>query len=414
MGDFGSEQTLAELRRAQQFHDRVSKGMRFATPVLVIGLALSSLRTDPQPTMSGHGLVVGCGWIAFVIGTALGAIWRRRGWVQSALLSVGFAGGVTLVLVQPHGIGLLGVFVTAGVALWRRLDRVTLIALTLVVGATVVSWLVRGQAHADGRVVAIVALACMTALVMLARQFRVATERAEKFVLLAERTRVAEIRLAALTEKETVARDMHDVLAHSLSGLMLQLEAARLLATNDPADPRLPEAIDTARQLAVMGFDEAKGAIGTLRSEGTQQPEQAIETLTARFQRTSGIPSIVTILGRRRPVSAQANLAMYRVVQEALTNAARHANPDRIDVTINFGPESLLLRVEDYNERPADSEQPGFLASEPPIPGNDALALRGVSGYGLQGMRERAALLGGALSTSRTGHGFVVEMSVPL
>ena len=123
--------------------------------------------------------------------------------------------------------------------------------------------------------------------------------------------------------------------------------------------------------------------------------------LTIDFESTTGIPCSLTVTGTSRALAPDAGLALYRVAQEALTNAAKHASPDSVRVELGYGPEHTTLRVEDRAER-----CPEALARHGPPHGSGP-------GYGLNGMRERAELLGGSLAAWATGHGFAVELTVP-
>jgi signal transduction histidine kinase len=204
-------------------------------------------------------------------------------------------------------------------------------------------------------------------------------------------------RAAALGERQRLAREMHDVLAHSLSGLMLQLEGARMLATENPADPRLPEIIERAHHLGKSGLEEARRAIGMLRDDDLPGPEQ-LATLASQFERDSGIACHLTVTGETRELDSDARLALYRVAQEALTNIRKHARTDRVDIKLAYADGRTSLTVEDFG-----SGGGGL----PPVSGNAG------GGYGLTGMRERAELLGGSLQAGPTARGFRVELEVP-
>jgi signal transduction histidine kinase len=187
---------------------------------------------------------------------------------------------------------------------------------------------------------------------------------------------------------------MHDVLAHSLSGLILQLEAARMLAARDPADPRLQSAVDRAHQLGRSGLEEARRAIGMLRDDELPGPER-LAGLAAQFQQDRDIPCRLTVSGEAYPLGSEARLAVYRVAQEALTNITKHTHPVRVELRLGYEPSTVRLTVQDFTTAgPAPAE-----------PATD--------GYGLTGMRERAELLGGTLTTSATAGGFRVELAVP-
>jgi signal transduction histidine kinase len=124
-----------------------------------------------------------------------------------------------------------------------------------------------------------------------------------------EQTRDAQVRAAALGERQHLAREMHDVLAHSLSGLVLQLEGARMLAAQSPADPRLGGVIDRAHHLAKTGLQEARWAIGMLRDEELPGPER-LAALVEEFERDSGIPSTLTVTGQQRDLGSGTRLAL--------------------------------------------------------------------------------------------------------
>jgi signal transduction histidine kinase len=194
---------------------------------------------------------------------------------------------------------------------------------------------------------------------------------------------------------------MHDVLAHSLSGLLLQLEGARMLAVDNPRDPRLPELIERAHHLGRAGLDEARQAIGTLRGDELPGPER-LAGLADEFERDCAVPCRFSVSGRAYELGSEARLAMYRVAQEALTNIAKHATPDRVEVHLSYAPDATRLVVEDFaSGRPASSADGGVGRAGD------------TGGYGLAGMRERAELLGGTLVATTTDSGFRVELGVP-
>jgi signal transduction histidine kinase len=234
---------------------------------------------------------------------------------------------------------------------------------------------------------------------VLARRIGAGNIQTERLLVELEQTRGAEVRAAALAERQRLAREMHDVLAHSLSRLALQLEGARLLADTDPADPRLGGLLERAHNLARTGVQEARWAIGMLRDDELPGPER-LAALVADFGQDSGVASRFTVTGEERPLVVGTRLALLRVTQEALTNVRKHAKAERVEVVLGYQPDGVELTIEDF-------AGPGGAAA--PAGGGGGPA----SGYGLTGMAERAELLGGTLRAARTGGGFRVAMWVP-
>jgi signal transduction histidine kinase len=210
-------------------------------------------------------------------------------------------------------------------------------------------------------------------------------------------SRAAEARAAVSAERGRIAREMHDVLAHSLSALALQLESTRLLARDRDVDPEVSRAIDQAHSLAAGGLDDARRAIAAARGDELPGPER-LEALAGAFGDQSGLPVAVEVHGQPRELAPDARLAVYRTAQEALTNVRRHAAAERVQVSLDYLPDRTVLVVEDH----------AAAGTPPPV----APEVTG-SGYGLTGMRERAKLLGGELLASPTGTGFRVELRLP-
>jgi signal transduction histidine kinase len=207
-------------------------------------------------------------------------------------------------------------------------------------------------------------------------------------------SRAAEARAATEAERGRLAREMHDVLAHSLSALALQLESTRLLARDRDTDPDVVRALDGAHHLAAEGLDEVRRAIAAARGDQLPGPE-GLEALTEAFEQHSGIPVALTVSGEPRELASDARLAIYRTAQEAFTNVRRHSTAESVDVRLDYQPEATVLTVEDR----------AAIGPPPPTPIG--------GGYGLTGMRERAELLGGTLRAEPTNSGFVVELRLP-
>jgi signal transduction histidine kinase len=209
-----------------------------------------------------------------------------------------------------------------------------------------------------------------------------------------EQTRAAQAEGAALAERQRLAREMHDVLAHSLSGLVLNLEGAMLLAGQGGADPRVSDAIRRAHGLAKTGLQEARRAIGLLRDDALPGPRR-LAGLAAEFEADTGVACQVTVTGAEAELGADARLTVYRVAQEALTNIRKHARPSRVEIRLAYERSGIRLVVEDFGR-----------CGEYAVPDEG-------TGYGLTGMSERAELLGGTLTAGPTDGGFRVELRVP-
>jgi signal transduction histidine kinase len=196
---------------------------------------------------------------------------------------------------------------------------------------------------------------------------------------------------AKIEERARLAREIHDVLAHTLSALAVQLESARLLLEQRPGDPAAVLAVDRAHRLAHDGLVEARRAVGTLRGGALPGPD-ALPALAADFEGDTGVPCRILVEGDPALLSSEAGLAVYRTAQEALTNVRRHARATSVTVRLRWRADGAELTVEDEGDPKEWTVK---------------------SGYGLLGIRERAELLGGRLDAGPVEHGFRVRLWVP-
>lgn len=374
--------------------DPTSQGVvRWLLPIVPLVLAVvvgNAFVVSPGPDTTPVGIAVG----AFVlVGVGVVATLRRRGPVHAVFVVALFVASVALLWLQPDGVAFAGIFVglslLAPLAPARHSVPLTVVTLLLLGTAGVVG----GHGSVVTSILNAVLLASFYGMTFLAMRYGEAKRHAEQLVAELRESRAAEARAAGMAERQRLAREMHDVLAHSLSGLLLQLEAARMLVAGDPADPRLPGVVDRAHQLGRSGLDEARRAIGMLRDDELPGPER-LPGLAAQFQQDRDIPTRFTVSGQERELASEARLALYRVAQEALTNITKHARPDRVELHLTYEPSATRLVVEDFAEADTGPAPPG-------------------DGYGLTGMRERAELLGGTLTTDTTPGGFRVELDVP-
>jgi len=218
-----------------------------------------------------------------------------------------------------------------------------------------------------------------------------AESRASAQRLLAQEraARAAEAESAALAERARIAREIHDVLAHSLSAQLVHLEAARLLIERGAEREVILERVVAARGMAREGLAETRQALSALRGEMIP-----LEDFLGELVTTADCAG-VTVTGERQSLPAEASQAVRRVAQEALTNVRKHAPGARVDIRLDYGKHEVTLDVRDSGGKAGELSGSG-------------------AGYGLLGMRERAELLGGSLDAGPGEEGFVVTLRVPV
>jgi len=373
------------------------RGLRTTAVALVVLIEVTGSLTKPTPGLSGNHLGVLLGLVGVVVGMLGGmrvpACATTR---QIFLFALLVASSVTLFWLQPNGLGFLAMFLAVVSATLRvSVSMGAGVAFVGLVAQAIVGTVAGGRSAAS--VVANeLGILAFFVVALLARRLAEGQAQAELMLTELEQSREAQAQAAALAERQRLAREMHDVLAHSLSGLVLQLEGARLLAAQRQAEDRdLTDAIERAHHLAKAGLEEARRAIGLLRDDELPGPE-GLQALASSFARDTGTPCKLEVDGPERQLNAEARLTLYRVAQEALTNVRRHAEPTQVELHLSYETDGTRLTVEDFgvNGRPALS-----------VPGE---------GYGLTGMRERAKLLGGELTATPTESGFRVDLWVPV
>ena len=387
---------LATLRRARTQQEGAIRWLRRIGPPLFVVVVVITFTPGRNLGLAIRevAVVLGVGAVALGALVALTARYRRSA-VRVVFAVVLLASSALLMGLQPDGPGLAGLLAGLVLLAPRVPDRFpiawSIVGITGLAAVTVV------VSHASPTLALLSAIAIVgfPGMTLLARRLGQANAQAERLLIELQGTRAAQARAAGLAERQRLAREMHDVLAHSLSGLILQLEGARMLAVGNPGDPRLPGVIERAHHLGKSGLEEARRAIGMLRDDELPGPERLAD-LAAQFQEVSGVPCQFTVSGHAYELSSEARLAVYRVAQEALTNITKHACPERVEVHLGYEPRHIRLTVETF-----------AITTDPPQPAGDS------PGYGLTGMRERAELLGGELAAAITPGGFRVELRVP-
>ncbi len=229
-------------------------------------------------------------------------------------------------------------------------------------------------------------------------------EQAELLLAQTQRSHEEQLRAAKLEEQARIARETHDVLAHTLAGLTIQLEATTALIEQGADRTTLLERVRRAHELARDGLRETRRAVGALRGDPSVSVRAGIEALVADYDSAAKTPIGLELEGNLAGLDDQAGEAVIRVVQEALTNVRKHASGATVSVTVNAGepPDGdILVIVEDTPDTAGPRRE------------SHALSASG-GGYGLRGMRERAELLGGSLDAGPSDGGWRVELRVPV
>lgn len=202
---------------------------------------------------------------------------------------------------------------------------------------------------------------------------------------------------AIVDERARIARELHDVVAHSISVMVLQARGGRRVLESEPADAR--GAFDSIERTGQQALDEMRRLLGMLR-RGDEvlalAPQPSLMELDRLVEQVeaAGLPVQVAVEGEPRELPPGVDLSAYRIVQEGLTNALKHAGPARARVVLRYGADDLEVEIADD----------GLGAGE--LPG---------SGYGLVGMRERVTVYGGELQAGRRpGGGYELRVRLPL
>jgi signal transduction histidine kinase len=215
----------------------------------------------------------------------------------------------------------------------------------------------------------------------------------------AEREQEQRTRLAVGDERARIARELHDVVAHSVGIIVIQAEGARRVFDRNPERAR--EALDSIEQTARTALADMRSSLGVLRDQSgspMREPQPGLAELDGLLERAreGGLEVELAVEGKPRTLPRGVDLSAYRIVQEALTNTIKHAGPARSQITLRYGERELEVEIADDG------------------PGQSVNGAGGSSGLGLLGMRERAASVGGEVETgSGPEGGFVVRASLP-
>ncbi|WP_155374777.1 sensor histidine kinase [Catellatospora vulcania] len=353
-------------------------------------MVAAPLTARPTPTAVVWATMASAvaGWLVFL------AVERRRPAVALPALAISAVIAAQIVAVTDDGTGVIMVCVAlTGLATHPRPGLGAIMAVTgLALGSAALGLPAHGippaELAADAFVILIVVV-----LALVRRDYRVKAEHAQSLLEREEHARREHARAAALDERARIARELHDILAHALGSLAIQLEVADvLLSERRDVDAALPR-VRRARRLAVEGLTEARHAVAALRDDVPPLPE-ALGRLVTEHAAGGANPVRVTVEGTPRPIAADAAVSLIRTAREALTNAARHAPGTAVTMAVAYLADRVRLSVRNAADgHPADAGGP--------------------RGYGLTGMAERVALAGGTFAAGADADGWQVTAEVP-
>jgi signal transduction histidine kinase len=330
----------------------------------------------------------------------------RRRW-PLVVLAVTFTATTVHAFLAPASVnttlGFLVALYTVGDQLDRRTSAAAALIGAILVGAVIT---VRGTLPAALSSLVQTELIVFSTWVLgtWSRDRRLRLETAEDRAHRLEREREERDRRAVAEERERIARELHDVVTHHVSVIVIQAGAAERALDRRPADARTAiEAIDATARQALADMRRMLGILGRGPGGGQElAPMPGLDRLGELLEqvRAAGTPVELSVTGERRPLDPGVELSAYRIIQEALTNAMRHAPGSRARVSVGYGKTALEIQVDDDGPNDAsDADRP--------------LTTQG-SGHGIIGMRERVAVFGGDFEAYATDRGFRVAARLPL
>lgn len=367
--------------------------------VLLAGSLAEAHPTNPRDVPSGVVLPhVPAAAYALVVGAALALAWRRRWPLHVAAVSTAAVLAYTC-LGYVDGAALLAPAIAIyAVAVGVDLRRAVTVAIVAMAGLMAASAAFDPLGATGGGFVLIPGeFAAPLFLGVAVKNRRAYVTAVEDRAVQAERTREQEARRQVDAERLRIARELHDVVAHTMALINVQAGVAAHVAADQP--DQAVAALTAIKTASKEGLRELRAILNVLHQTDEAQPTAPAPRLTqlddlVASATGAGLPVTVTVHGKSAVLPAAVDLTAYRIVQESLTNAVRHAAGAPTTVALTYEPDRLLV---DVGCTVDDSEQPAG------------------SGHGIAGMQERAAALGGALTAApRPGGGFAVHACLPL
>jgi signal transduction histidine kinase len=342
--------------------------------------------------------------VVLVVLIAAAVLWRRRA-PLGALVAFALPASVWLAVVygpksnlpsEPLFVLLVLVY---SAAVYASRDRQRLVLIVLIaLFVSELALLIGGVKGVGNAVPGMIVIALAYAVGRALRGRHALAESLEQRALELEAERERSAAIAVSQERDRLARELHDVIAHSVSVIVVQAGAGERLLDADPERAR--EAFGMIRETGGHALDELRRLLGLLREgDGLNgaEPQPSLDRLDSLLAqaRAGGVQVSCEVTGPPRPLPPGIGLAAYRIIQEALTNVRKHAGPNATaTVNVRYAPGELVLKIADDGQGTGRSDG---------------------QGHGLIGMRERVALYGGRLDAgARNGRGFEVKASIPL
>ena len=230
--------------------------------------------------------------------------------------------------------------------------------------------------------------------------YRIQAEQAAALLAQRDELETEQRRADLLDERARIAREIHDVLAHSLGALGIQIQAARAVLTDQGDIRRADEILGTAQRMAADGLEETRRAVHALRVD-TMPLEKELEHVTKTHAQRFGVPATFATAGVPVPLPPEATVTLLRIAQESLVNAAKHAVGQSVAVNLDYADPDVRLTIR--NDLPPESAAGGERPGVQTVDG----------GYGLTGMQERLRLLDGTLEAGRRDDQWIVTAELP-
>lgn len=390
-----TERVAEARRRAQERLYRQRETLRPLGFAVVLVVLLGSANSHPVPGVHGKALAVTLALCVFVLALLIAIrsdFPERRLQVQALVIAVMGAAGVAIAGLQLKGATGVAAAVAAFMAITRLPFRPGVALGGAVTTALVVVTLIAGSSSSAVAAGMLVTILVGVVAVFLKRS-RESQDQTEMLLAQLEDARDEQARAAAVAERGRIAGELHDVLAHSLSGAAIQLQGARKLAEREHAAPNLSEAVERASELVKVGLANARQAVGALRGDPLPTVAQ-LPALIDSYKADMHLDVALRVEGQARTLPADPSLALYRGAQEALTNVARYAPTACTTVTLSYERDRARLSV---------TNGPSSAAPQPTMGG----------GQGLKGLRDRIQRSGGTMSAGPTAEGWRVEIEVP-